>query len=606
MLNPLSARATAPENVKPDLTDAFGWRLMLRVVGVVAAWLGVLLWPRMHAPYGLAFWLWAAGVAAYVLSFRTARRRWSPPGPLVYLALAAIMIFAAWLRLTALADVPANISIDEILPSTEALHIAQGAPINVFSSTGWFTIPNFTFALPAVVMKLAGHDAFWAARLSSVLTGLAGIFALFLLARRLFGERPALLASFLMAAAFWHLHNSRTAFPFVQSSSWTALVIYLLTRARQDDSPAAFALTGMTLGLALQCYFPVRILIILCPLFFLAGAWQERTPWRSLIAEGAAVAVGAVLVLGPLLTSVPWADLAGHSRAVLITQPDTLAQLSATYHISGFAAVFRRNLQEAAGMFSSWADVCVLNRSPAGLLDGATLAALTIGSLAAVLQADGAALLLVAWAGLTFVFGVALSDAPRASYRMAAAMPALFMLAAYGVDRVFVLPAPRWRWYRVTVRTLLILLLGWWVATENYRMFFVAYAKGDGREMSDGAVRRLLASHCDGRRFYFVGDWLAMGLRGAEEPKALDLFCLQHQPLSIDKVPTQVDVTRPAMFLILPSEVRLTAALRQCYPSARVTEQHASDGRLLFESIEVTPAELAAGRTCVVTPAAAQ
>ncbi len=606
MLKPQSAPEPAAGNAKLNPVSAFGWRLLLRVAGVFAAWLGVLLWPRIHPRYGPACWLWAGGVAAYVLSFRTASRRFPRPTLLVWTALAMIVLFAGWLRLTALTDIPANISIDEILPSLEALHIAQGEPVNVFSSTGWFSMPNLTFAFPALVMKFAGQDAFFGARLSSALTGLAGIVALFFLTRRLLGDRAALLASFLLAAGFWHLHNSRTAFPFAQSSFWTALVIYLLTRAQQDDSPAAFALTGAVLGIALQCYFPVRILLFVCPLFLIVGAWQQRTPLRTIIADGVTVATGALLVLGPLLTSVPWFDLVGHSQAVLITQQDTLTQLSAVYHVSGLPAVFWRNLQEAAGMFNGWADVCVLNRSPAGLLDSATLAALMIGTLAALLQADATALLMVAWAALTLVFGVAFSDSPRASYRMAAAMPALFILAAYGIDRFFVLPAPSWRWYRTTVRTLFILLLGWWIATENYRLFFVGYAKGDGREMSDGAVRRLMAAHCDGRRFYFVGDWLAMHAQVAQEPKALDLFCLQHQPLSIEQVPTHTDTTRPAMFMVLPSEFRLTAALTRCYPSARVTEQHAGDGRLLFATVEVAPAELAAGRSCVIAPAAAQ
>ncbi len=577
-----------------------GWRPRVRLACLLVAAATLVWWSSMPAGYGPVFWLWAGSVVGYALSFAPAEGRFPRPPVLVCAALLAILGLAAWLRLSALEDIPANISIDEMLPSREAQSIASGGAPNVFSSSGWFNLPNLTFAFPALVIKVVGHDTFLATRLSSALTGLGGIVCIFLLARRLFGDRAGLAASFLMAVAFWHIHNSRTAFPFVQSSFCTALVIYLLVRARQDRSRAVFAVAGVVLGLALQCYFSVRILLVLCPLFFLADAIRARMPLLAIAREAMIVGGGAALTLGPLLVSVPWDVLTGHSLSVLITSPAVLARLSAEYHVRGLGRVFGRNLQEAAAMFTDWAEVCVLNRSPAGLLDPATLAALIIGVLVAVLQAEVMPLLLVAWAALTFVFGVAFSDAPRASYRLAAAMPALLILAAYGIERVLLVAAPPWRWYRTITRAVLLALVGAWVLLHNYQLFFVDYAKGDGRETAESRARRVLASHCDGRQFYFIGDWAGVESPMPSEPGALDLFCPQHQPVAAEQIPSVALPTRAATFLLLPVDQRIADALRRCYPSAQMLSHHSREGRLLFTTMDVTAADLVAGRSCVI------
>lgn len=577
------------------------WRLLSRLAFLLAAGAALARWSSIDPAYGVGFWVWAGSVVGYTVSFAAAERRWPRPRVPVCAALLGILALAAWLRFSALNDIPANISIDEVLPSMEAETIASGGAPNVFSSAGWFSLPNLTFTIPALVIKAVGHDPFFAVRLSSAFTGLAGILCTFLLARRLFGDRAGLLAAFLMAVSYWHIHNSRTAFPFVQSSFCTAAVIYPLVRAGQDGSRRGFAVAGVALGLALQCYFPVRILLLLCPLFFLADAIRERMSATVIVRDAAIVAGGAALALGPLLVSVPWNVLAGHSQSVLITAPGIHAQLSAAYHVSTLWGVFWHNLQEAAAMFTDWADVCVLNRSPAGLLDSATLGALILGVVLALLQDEIMPLMLVAWAALTFVFGVAFSDAPRASYRLAAAMPALMILAAYGIERVLALGTPREGWYRILTRVLVLVVLGTWALARNYHLFFVDYANGDGKETAEASARRLLAAHCDGRGFYFVGDWAGAKPGGASEPGVLDLFCPQHQAVATEQLPRVASPSRPATFLVLPVDMWTAEALRRCYPSAQITSHRSRDGRLLFTTVDVAVSELAASR-CSATP----
>jgi len=581
------------------------WCLALRIAALAAATGGILLWPRVQPGYGVPFWLWVVGVIGYAISFSRAQRPLSPPGRGVILALCAVLVLAGVLRLVALEDLPANISIDESLTALEALRIAQGRVPNVFSSVGWFSMPNFTFAFPAVFMRLAGADAFFAARLSSVVMGLAGIVCVFALGRRLFGDCVGLLASFLMAVSFWHLHNSRTAFPFVQSSFWTALVLYLQVRARQNRSRALMALAGVTLGLALQCYFPLRILLVIAPLFWVADWYREPVALRTMVVDTVIWGGAALLVLAPLLLTVPWTTLAGHSRDVLVIRPGVWRPLAKTYHVASLPAVVWRNLQESAAMFTDWADVCVLNRSPAGLLDRGTRAALVVGLLVVLWQRRPYGLLVMGWALLTFVFGVALSNAPRASYRLAAAMPALFLMAGIGAEQVIVALTPARGRFGRALHFGLICAAAVWVLRQNYRLFFVDYARGrpgdirtgQGSDNADSNARRFMLSHCDGRLFYFVGKWL--GPPYDPEPKGLDVFCARHRVFAPGGAHARIDRAYPATIFVLVDDAHLLEPVRRCYPSARVTPQRRWDGRLLYWRVDIPVTALGDGGACL-------
>ena len=577
-----------PEPQQAVAASRRDWRVPLRAAGIAAAALAIALWPGPHAPYGVWFCVWMAGVVAYAASFPGALQKYPFPSPAVLVWLLAILGLAVALRLPGLAHTPANVSIDELLPAMEALRIVRGETTNVFSSVGWFSMPNLSFAFPALVMRVIG-PTFYAQRLSSMLMGVGGIVAIFLLARRLFGDGTALISSFLLAVGFWHIHNSRTGFPFVQSSFCTALVMYLLVRARQDHSRAMLALAGIGFGLAVQCYFPVRILLVIAPLFLVVDWIAQRTPLRTAATEAAIVATGALLVLGPLLMSVSFSILSGRSIGIILARPAVLQGASQMYHLEGLRELFKRNLTEAAGMFTTWADVCVLNRSPSGLLDLGTLGALIVGVIVAVLQGGAYAWLLLVWSAFTFVFGVAFTDAPRASYRLAAAMPALFILAGLGVERLLVATAPSQRWYQRTVRPAVLAALAAWVGWQNYQLFFVGYAMGDGHETVSSAEMRFMASHCDGRIFYFFD--------GEQQGPEAQLFCGDFRTLSKQHVLGAVDVTHPATFFVADWQRQWLNTLRACYPSAAYMQHLARDGRALFTRVDVQITDLITGRS---------
>ncbi|MFI5395224.1 MAG: ArnT family glycosyltransferase [Candidatus Binatia bacterium] len=531
-----------------------------------------------------------------MLSFRHARARSAPPRRLVQVSLLAILALAAALRFVAPGDVPVNMHFDELSPAQEALHIAHSGRPNVFSSIGWFTIPNVSFAFAAVAIKVVGRNALLAARLSSGIMGMGGILCIFLLARRLFGDRVGLIASFLTTVSYWHIYHSRTAFPFVQSSFFTALVLYLLVRGWRDHSRLTLAFAGICAGLALECYLPTRILLLLCPVLWVMEWVRNPVPVRTALADAVTIGIGVLLVLGPLLVCVPWGVLTERSQRVLLTNPVTLHDFERLHHVVGVLPAFLGNIGLAWTMFTEWANLAVNSPSPGGLLDVGTLMALIAGSLAVMAEGEPSALFLIGWAGLTFFFGVAFTDDPRASYRLAAAMPALFILAALGVDRVLLFVVPPRRWYWLAVRPALIAGVAAWVLVQNYRMFFTHPM---WVEHYESVALRLVGSHCDGRQFYFVGDWAGLNTPTSREPAALELFCPDHAPLQADQIPIS-DLPRLATVLIVPwpENPRATETLLSCYPTAEMVPHRNRNGRLLFTSVDVSAEQLRIGDGC--------
>lgn len=565
---------------------------VVRLLALLGASASLYWWPDQHAGYDWTFWLWLASGAAFAWTLDGPGQRTARPALTFVGGLLAIVAFALLVRLPYVAELPSNISIDEVLPGYEALRIAQGRTGNVFSGVGWFTIPNLSFALPAVVMRMLPDDTFLALRLSSVLTGVLGIVGTALLARRLFGDGIALTSAFLMAAGFWHVHNSRTGFPFVQTSFAVAWVLYALVRARQTHSLRGLLVAGMVLGFSLQLYFPVRILLLLVPLFLLVGWIGRGDSLRRVVLESLVFGAGAAFALAPLVTNVDSALLLGRSQGVLLTRPAVFEELSRIYGVQGVPAVVLRNAQESLAMLSEWADVCILNRSPHGLFDQVTLAAIALGALVAICQARTMGLLLLAWIGLVFVLGVALTDAPRASYRLGPAMPAFYMLAGFGIHATLLAVRPGPLWYRATVLPAVFAAFASSVVLENYDSFFVDYVrKGDGREMPASASMRYAGARCPGRNIYFLASPEPLG----REPM-LDVFCPRHVALVASEIPDRVDASEPATFIVMSWQRESLERLQQCYPGVEPSVQRAADGRFLFTSMEVEPEMLAIGR----------
>src|SRR5581483_803136 len=100
----------------------------------------------------------------------------------------------------------------------------------------------------ALVLTLFG-DNLQGLRTGSAIGGTASVVLLYLLVRRLFGVRPALIAAWLLAVAQWHVHYSRDGMTCMQALVATILLLYLVVRAVETRRLTDFVLVGFAAGL---------------------------------------------------------------------------------------------------------------------------------------------------------------------------------------------------------------------------------------------------------------------------------------------------------------------------------------------------------------------
>ncbi len=107
------------------------------------------------------------------------------------------------------------------------------------------------------------QDLFYGlARLDSVLFGVATVFVVYLLARRLWGERAGLIAAALLAVNFLHVRNSQYAVNDVPSTFFLLLSFYYAVRVSEKGSLRHYLLAGLMAGLAASTKYNAGMVVV--------------------------------------------------------------------------------------------------------------------------------------------------------------------------------------------------------------------------------------------------------------------------------------------------------------------------------------------------------
>jgi len=137
-------------------------------------------------------------------------------------------------------------------------------------------------------------SAYMICRTISVLFGTSTLFLLFLIGRRLGGDRLGLLAAFLLSVVPWHLRQSVLFKADIALLFTVVLTFYLSLRAIEKPSIRSFVATGLAIGLALSSKFnagPVAVPVTV-------GAFlSQRSRRRALVLLVAAAAVSVLVFL---------------------------------------------------------------------------------------------------------------------------------------------------------------------------------------------------------------------------------------------------------------------------------------------------------------------
>ena len=207
-----------------------------------------------------------------------------------------VLLAAIFLRLFRLDTVPGGLMFDEAWNGRDALKVIAGEwPI-------FFTVNSGREALfiylQAISVALLGQTSL-ALRVVSAILGIFTVVAAYLLARRMFNARVALLTCGWLTISLWHVIFSRIGLRSISLPLFLAVGFYCIWRGlegvqAQDDtrqtsflpSPRSamwFALGGIVLGLSLYTYSTARFapFAILAFAMYLAILHRQLF-WRAL------------------------------------------------------------------------------------------------------------------------------------------------------------------------------------------------------------------------------------------------------------------------------------------------------------------------------------
>ena len=225
-----------------------------------------------------------------------------------------VLLVAIFLRVHHLDDIPRGLTPDEAWNGVDALRILDGErPIFLTANFGREAL--FIY-LQAISIAVFGQTSL-ALRAVSAIIGILTVGAAYILVRRMFSARLALLTSGWLTISLWHVIFSRTGLRSVSLPLFLAVGFYCLWRglegvsaqldARQASSlttaigprPAIwFALGGIIIGLSLYTYSVARFapFVILALALYLAILHRQLLP-RALPGLALALTLATIVFL---------------------------------------------------------------------------------------------------------------------------------------------------------------------------------------------------------------------------------------------------------------------------------------------------------------------
>jgi 4-amino-4-deoxy-L-arabinose transferase-like glycosyltransferase len=252
----------------------------------------------------------------------------------------ALLWLAFTLRTWDIDRVPPGLHDDEVI-NNELVeqYVLAGNPQIFYTFGGREGLFHFTFGFS---MRFIGYNVL-GYRWTGMMWGMIGLAAMYALANRLLGQRPALIALAFAATSFWSMYEGRAATRSVSLIGLAALAALAFLIAWQRNRLRNWLGAGAVLGLTLYTYIAARVVpvIFLMLLAYLALAQRRRmmAAWRGVIVY----VITAAVVMTPLIIYLslnPAIDM----RYQMLTGPIEAARSG------NFAPVVATSLQ-TLGMF---------------------------------------------------------------------------------------------------------------------------------------------------------------------------------------------------------------------------------------------------------------
>lgn len=215
------------------------------------------------------------------------------------LFLAGLFVFAFLLRMVYLLQIKSNpffenLSLDPLFHDLWAQSIAQG---NWLGEGVFFRAPFYPYFL-ALMYKIFGHDLFLA-RLLQHLIGSFSVVVVYLLARRVFDRRVAVISG-LLAATYWiFMHFEGELLLDFWLVFFGPLLLLLLYRAKDTPGFLNWFLAGVILGL-FSITRPNILIFVPFILIWILIYFRKTTSWLTCFKFWILVGFGTALIVLPV------------------------------------------------------------------------------------------------------------------------------------------------------------------------------------------------------------------------------------------------------------------------------------------------------------------
>jgi 4-amino-4-deoxy-L-arabinose transferase-like glycosyltransferase len=393
-----------------------------------------------EASYWDVFVLWIASFSCYAAAFISIPHfeviKWTKIYRQELIAVSILTLSAAFFRFSALGAVPNIIDGDEGTLGMIVLNILGGHNHNMMATT--FGNSTLYLFFLAGLMKIFGTNTM-ALRMGSAIGGTLAIPILYLLARRFFNSRVALIAGALLTVSNFHIHFSRVVVATsIQDALFATLTFYLFLTGLYKRSLTRMVLAGLVIGFDLYVYMGSRLVILFLPVYAFTLLITNRKlitrNWGNLLA-----CAGALLVISaPMMM---WAayhldEFNARANQIGIIQSGWLANEAVKTGRSQ-VDLFLELLRQAfltVNYYPSYA----FHYSTMPMLDFFTGMIFILGLVYALIHVkDPRYLLLNGWFWSGVLVGGALVVTPsRNAYRIMIVFPAVCLFVAIGWDRL--------------------------------------------------------------------------------------------------------------------------------------------------------------------------
>ena len=395
-----------------------------------------------------------------------------------------ILALGAGFRLWALGDLTPGVWYDEAVNAIDArLIIHDGFPIVFVGNNG--REPLFIYLL-AASFKLFGHNTL-ALRFVSTAAGLLTIAVSFALVRSIWGVRPALIATALLATSVWPLILSRLGMRTALLPLLLSAAVFWLWTGLEQKSTWRTAFGGVFLGLAAYSYTAVWV----APAWILVFSvvWLAAWRWSQGLTFSRSLALVGAFWLATSITAAPLA-------AYFLKDPGQLTTRAARESIldgeSNQLQALGNNAVSTLGMLSVRGDPNSRHNLPGRPVLDPPLTLFGLVGLAAIAARyrRPESVLALLWLATMFLPDILSGESPH-QLRTAGIIPIVYVFPAVGLVAAIDWTRramPTWRWAWVSGAMALLLF---WSAGTSAKAFFIDWAESQKTADSFQGAQRI-------------------------------------------------------------------------------------------------------------------